>query len=385
MDFRLSDDQLQLQELVRNVVRKDLATVAATLEDQGEPLSIEHRRRLGELGLLGLSLPTAYGGLGLGYLEVVLVIEELSKVSQDLAFPVVESIASVKVIERYGSERLKQMVIPAVCSGDIIVAISMSEPDAGSALTDLKTRGVIDGAEVVLNGQKRWCTGGGHAEGYLVYCRLSDEPGAKGIGAVYVERERPGLSFGARERFMGWRGNYTADIFFDDVRVPVDQIVVPAGGFRQLMEVFDLERCGNAATCLGIAAGALEDALAYVQQRRAFGKNLIEFQAVQIRLAEIMMQVEASRLLLYRAVSVPTSTYPSIMDSSLAKCFANEMVREVCGKALQVMGAYGYSKQYPMEKRLRDGWGWGIAGGAIDIQKTNIAGAAVGRRFDQRR
>ena len=150
------------------------------------------------------------------------------------------------------------------------------------------------------------------------------------------------------------------------------------------MEAFDLERCGNATMCLGIASAAFETALAYTQERKAFGKELVEFQAVQRKLAEMAMRVEASRLLIYRAAKNAEDGLPSVLDSSLAKCFANEIVREVAGSALQVMGAYGYSKSYGMEQRLRDGWGWGIAGGAIDIQKVNIAAALVGRRFNQR-
>lgn len=384
MDFNLNEDQQRIRDLARDCARGEFRELARRLEDEGEPMSVQARQRLGELGFLGIHLPTQFGGLGLGALEAIVAIEEFSKVSQDIAFPLVEAIASVKVIERYGSERLKAAVIPQVCSGDMMVAISMSEPDAGSALTDLKTQARVEADCIVLNGQKRWCTGGGHSEGYLVYCRLSDDPGAKGIGAVFVERDRAGVSFGKRERFMGWRGNYTADIFFNDVRLPLDHLVVPAGGFAKLMEVFDLERCANAVSCLGIAAGALEDAVEYVQQRKAFGKDLVEFQAVQLRIAEMTMQVEAARLLIYRAVVNAASGYPSVLDSSVAKCFANEMVREVCAKAMQVMGAYGYSREFPMEKRLRDCWGWGIAGGAIDIQKTNITASLVGRRFNQR-
>ena len=385
MNFKLSEEQQKIKDLARQVARNEFAEVAQTMETDGEPMPVEYRKKLGELGFLGINFDPKYGGLGLGHLEVILAIEEFAKVSQDVAFPIVESIGAVKVIERYGSDRLKNEVIPKVVAGEIMIGISMSEPDAGSALTDLRTRAEVQGDEVVLNGVKRWCTGGGHSEGYLVYSRLSDAPGAKGIGAVYVERDRPGVSFGPRERFMGWRGNYTADIYFDDVRLPLDQVVLPAGGFSKLMQVFDLERCANAVSCLGLAAGALEDVLEYIQQRKAFGKQLVEFQAVQIRLAEMIMQVEASRLLIYRAVVEAAAGFPSVLDSSTAKCFANEMVRDVCGKALQLMGAYGYSKQFPAEKRLRDAWGWGIAGGAIDIQKTNIAAAAIGRRFDQRR
>ena len=172
---------------------------------------------------------------------------------------------------------------------------------------------------------------------------------------------------------------------FEGVVVDPDDVVVEAGGFRKLMEAFDLERCGNATMSLAIAAAAFEDVLAYVQERKQFGKELVDFQAVQLRLAEMAMKVEASRLLLYRAVANAEAGLPSIKDSSIAKCFANEIVREVTGSALQLMGGYGYSKDYPMEQRMRDGWGWGIAGGAIDIQKVNITAALVGRRFDQRR
>jgi butyryl-CoA dehydrogenase len=165
----------------------------------------------------------------------------------------------------------------------------------------------------------------------------------------------------------------------------VENVVVPAGGFKQLMEAFDLERCGNATMALAQASGALEDVVAYVQGREQFGRPLIEFQAVQIKLAEMQMRVDGARLLIQRAACNAERGLPSIIESSMAKCFANEIAREVCGNAVQLMGAYGYSREYPMERRLRDAWGWGIAGGAVDIQKVNIASAMVGRRFDQRR
>jgi len=160
---------------------------------------------------------------------------------------------------------------------------------------------------------------------------------------------------------------------------------VPAGGFKQLMEAFDLERCGNATMSLGQASGALEDVSQYVLERKQFGKPIAEFQAVQIKLAEMHMKCEAARLLIWRAAVNAQDGLPSVLNSSTGKCFANTISREVTGEAMQLMGAYGYSKEFPMERRLRDSWGWGIAGGAIDIQKVNIAGAMLGRRFDQRR
>lgn len=267
----------------------------------------------------------------------------------------------------------------------MVVAISMSEAEAGTALTDLKTRARIDQDRVVLNGAKRWCSGGGHAEGYLIYCRFDDVPGASGIGAVYVDRDTPGVTFGAQERLMGFRGVPSCDIYLDDASVPLQQLVVPAGGFPKLMAAFDLERCGNATMSLAQAAAALEEVTLYVQNRRQFSRPLVEFQAVQLRLAEMKMKVEAARLLIHRAACNAGNGHPSILDSSLAKCFANEIAREVAGSAMQLLGGYGYSKEYAMERRFRDSWGWGIAGGSIDIQKVNIASAMIGRRFDQRR
>jgi butyryl-CoA dehydrogenase len=337
-------------------------------------------------GFLGINVPQSLGGLGLGNLEALLVLEEFAKISSAVAFPVFEScVGPVRAVERFGSEALKRRVVPAVCRGDLVVAVSMSEPQAGSALTDLTTRAEARGSTVVLNGTKRWCSGGGHAGGYVVYCRMSDDPGAKGIGAVYVDAGARGLTFGRPEHLMGFRGVPASDLYFDQVEVPAENVIVPAGGFRKLMEAFDLERCGNATMGLAQASGALEDTIRYVQEREQFGKPLVEFQAVQLRLAEMQMRVDAARLLIHRAASNAQDGSPSMLESSVAKCFANEIAREVCGHAVQLLGGYGYSKEYPMERRLRDSWGWGIAGGAIDIQKINIASALVGRRFDQRR
>ncbi len=386
MDFSLTDEQRALQETARKYARERLPAFAKRCEESDEAPPIELVREFAEMGFLGINVAEKYGGLGLGNIDALIVIEELAKVSGSVAFPVFEScVGPVRAIERLAGESLRQRVIPAVCRGEKVVAVSMSEPNAGSALTDLTTRGRYEGGAVVLNGAKRWCSGAGHADGYVVYCRLSDEPGPKGIGAVFVEKGTPGISFGEREQLMGFRGVPCCDIYFDSCVVPAENIVVPAGGFKKLMENFDLERCGNATMALAQAAGALEDVLAYVQERHQFGKPIIEFQAVQLKLADMRMRVDAARLLIWRAAANADMGLPSILDSSLAKCYANEMAREVCGHAVQLMGAYGYSRAYPMERRLRDAWGWSIAGGVIDIQKINIAASMAGRRFDQRR
>jgi acyl-CoA dehydrogenase len=386
MNFSLTEDQQALQETARKYARERLPAYATECEVKDEAPPAELVREFAEMGFLGINVSAEYGGLGLGNLEALIVIEELAKISGAVAFPVFEScVGPVRAIEHFASESLRKKVIPAVCRGEKMVAVSMSEPNAGSALTDLTTRGVQQADRIVLNGTKRWCSGGGHADGYVVYCRLSDDPGPKGIGAVYVEKDTPGLSFGAREHLMGFRGVPSSDLIFEECAIPLDHVVVPAGGFKKLMEAFDLERCGNATMALAQAAGALEDVLEYVKERKQFGKPIVEFQAVQLRLAEMAMRVEAARLLIWRAAANAEKGLPSILESSMAKCFANEIAREVCGHAVQLMGGYGYSREYPMERRLRDAWGWGIAGGAVDIQKVNITAAMVGRRFDQRR
>ena len=387
MDFRLSTEQVQLRDAARKFAQAELPALARELEEKHEPVPRAMMQRYADLGYLGINLPAELGGHGMSHLDAVIVLEELAKVSPAVAFPIFEScFGPILAIAHFAPDALRKRLVPAVVAGTKIVAVSMSEPDAGSALTDLRTRATLEAGEVVVSGQKRWCSGAGHADGYLVYCRMSDAPGAKGIGAVYVEKGAPGFTFGRTEQLMGFRGVPSADMFFDQVRVPAENVVVSAGGgFQKLMEAFDLERCGNATMSLAIAQGAFDYVLGYVGERRQFGKPLLEFQAVQLRIAEMAMKLEAARLLICQAVTNASAGLPSVKESSIAKCYANEMVREVAGSALQLMGAYGYSKEFPMEQRLRDAWGWGIAGGAIDIQKTNIAAALAGRRFDQRR
>ncbi|MBT3306286.1 MAG: acyl-CoA dehydrogenase, partial [Alphaproteobacteria bacterium] len=241
MDFQLNDDQLTLRQAARDFAQTEMTAIARELEEANEPLGRDHLKRYAEMGFLGINVAEDLGGLGLGNLEALLVLEEFAKVSPAVAFPIFESsVGPVRAIEHFAEAALAWRVVPKVCTGEMIVAVAMSEPDAGSALTDLKTKAEISGDVITLNGQKRWCSGGGHADGYVVYVRLSDDPGAKGIGAVFIEADSGGLSFGAPEQLMGFRGIPSADIFFDNVEVPVENLIVPAGGFKKLMEAFDL-------------------------------------------------------------------------------------------------------------------------------------------------
>ena len=386
MDFKLTSEQLELQKVARDFAQKELTALADEMEESANPVPKEILKKIGELGFLGINTPTEYGGLGLSNLDAIIVLEEFGKISSAVGWPVFEANAGpVKVIEHFGSDALKKRVIPKVCKGEMVVAVSMSEPNAGTGLTDLKTKSEIKGDKIVINGTKRWCSGAGHSDGYVVYARMSDAPAAKGIGAVFVDIDNPGLTFGNSESLMGWRGIPSADIYFDNVEVPIENLLVePEDGFKKLMETFDLERCGNATMALSQAAAALDYVKEYVQEREQFGKQLVDFQAVQIKLADMLIRVEASRLLIHRAVFNAANGLPDILESSTAKCFANEIAREVTTNAMQLMGGYGFNKEYKMERRVRDSFGWGIAGGTIDVQKVNIASAMIGRRFNQR-
>lgn len=388
MNFTLTEEQRELQETARKFARAELPALARDMEKNDYPVPPEMLRTYGEMGFLGVNLPEQYGGLGMGHVEALLVLEEFAQISNAVAFPVFEALVGpVRTIERFGSDGMKARVLPEVIKGEKVVAVSMSEPDAGTALTDLKTTAKPSGDGYIVNGYKRWTSGGGHSDYYVTYCRFSDEPGARGIGAILLEKDMQGMSFGKREELMGFRGIPTADISIEDVEVPAGNVIIGAGGFGKLMSAFGLERCGNATQALGLAAAALEQALEYTQERKAFGKPIVDFQAVQLKLAEMAMKVDAARLLIHRAAANAARQpdgLPTVYESSLAKCYANEIVREVTAMGMQVMGGYGYHKDYGMEQRLRDAYAWGIAGGAIDVQKTNIAAAMIGRRFNQR-
>jgi len=385
VDFQLSEEQRMLKQSVHDFADERLAPLIQGWEERGEFLDHTIMSQYVDMGLLGITLPEQYGGAGLTAFDAVLAMEELARVSPIAAMPVFEtSVGPIRVVELFGTEKQKERFIPPACTGEKLMAVAMTEPEAGSALTDLTTRAVLDGDHYVINGQKRFITGGGHSDSYMVYTRMSDVKGAKGIGGIIVEKGSPGFTFGKQETFMGLRGTPSCDLIFEDCIVPKENLIVPEGGFAFLMQAFDVERCGNATMSLGIAWGALEAAKQYAQERKAFGKPICEFQGVQFLLADMAMKVEAARLLIYRAAVNAGLGIPSIYDSSVAKCFANEIGKEVTDMALQVFGGYGYSTEYPVERMLRDSRGWPVAGGTVQMQRVNIAGAMLGRRFSQR-
>jgi len=385
MDFQLTEEQKMLKEMVHNFVLREIAPKVCEWDEKEEFVTDEILKKYVQLGLIGLSLPEEYGGQGQTVFDVILVIEEIARVSPIAAMPIFESgVGPVMVISLFGTEEQKQEYIPPVCNGDLMISVAMTEPDSGSALTDLKTTAALDGDFYLVNGQKRFITGGGYSGAYMVYVRLSGDRGAKGIGGIIIEKGTPGFTFGKPERFMGLCGLPSSDLIFENCRVPKKNLVVKQGNFKNLMQAFDIERLGNAAMSLGIAEGALLASIRYSKERKQFGKEICEFQAIQLMLADMAMKVEAAKLLIYQAATEASQGVPSVLHSSLAKCFANEIAKEVTDLALQIHGGYGYSKEYPIERMLRDSRGWPIAGGTVQVQRVNIAAELVGRRFNQR-
>jgi len=385
MDFQLSEEQKMFKQSVHDFADQRLAPLVQDWDEKDEAMDRNILSQYLDMGLLGITLPEKYGGAGLTTFDAILAIEELARVSPIAALPVFEtSVGPIRVIDLFGTEEQKKLFIPPACTGEKLMSVAMTEPEAGSALTDLTTRAVLKGDHYVVNGQKRFISGGGHSDSYMVYVRLSEQKGAKGIGGIVIEKDSPGFTFGKQEVFMGLHGMPSCDLIFEDCIVPKENLIIPEGGFIFLMQAFDVERCGNATMSLGIAWGALEAAKKYAQERKAFGKPICEFQGVQFLLADMAMKVEAARLLIYRAAVNAGSGHPSVFESSVAKCFANEIGKEVTDMAIQVFGGYGYSKEYPIERMLRYSRGWPVAGGTVQIQRINIAGAMLGRRFSQR-
>ena len=385
MNFELTEEQRMLIESLSSTAKREDFKKLAVEIDRGREFPRELIKKYAELGVLGMTLSPDHGGSGRPGIDAILCVEELAKFSPVLAMPVFESnIGPVRVIDTFGTEEQKRAIIPGVCRGELSVSVSMTEPEAGSDLTSLRTTVVEDGDGYLLNGRKIFISGGGEATHYLVYCRFGNIPGPKGIGAVIAEKGMPGFTFGKQEEFMGLRGMPSCDLVFEDVRIPMRSVVLQAGEFRKLMTTFDIERCGNAAMCLGIAGGAVEEARAYATERKAFGRPICEFQDVQFTIVNMAMRLDAARMLVYRAATGAGQGFPSIYQSAMAKCYANEMAADVTSAAMQVFGGYGYSKEFPVERMHRDALAWRVAGGTVQMLRITMASMLFGRRFDQR-
>jgi alkylation response protein AidB-like acyl-CoA dehydrogenase len=386
MALDTDDAHREIRQLARQVARERYAPRAEEWDVGRVRFPRDERRYLGSLGFLGIALPEEFGGSGSPLLEALVVVEELAKECRPAAFQVFEAnTGPAQVVNLLGSDDQRARFLPQIVSGDATMAVAISEPEAGSAATDMTTRAKYALGTYTVNGSKRWISNSSEADYYLVYARLTDEPGAKGLGAIIVEKDRAGVTFGAQERLMGFRGIPSADIYFDDVEVPEENLLIGAGGFRKLFTGFSIERMGNATMSLGIAQAALDRTIDYVQTRQQFGKPLIEFQGIQLTLADMVLQVEQARQLVYRAALNAGRGLPDPLEVSLAKCTSNEMAKRVTDLAMQLHGGNGYTEEYGLERLHRDAHGWALAGGTPTMQRIRIVSELLGRKFDQRR
>jgi len=385
MDFKLTEEQKMIVSTARQMA-DDFEEEEKRLEEERVELAAPLRKKLGELNFTGMTLPRKYGGQEMGNLEAVLVLEQLARKCPTLAGIFHETnFGPIRQVEFFGSDYLKGKYIPPTCSGDKLLSMGMTEPEAGSALTDLKAKARLKGDYYILNGQKRFISGAGVSESYLVFVRLTEERGARGIGTIIVDKDNKGLKFGKRERTMGHNTFPQRDLIFEDTPVPKENLVLKAGKFAEAMLCFDIERVGNGTNSLGIAQGALEHSIEYSQHRCQFGKPICEFQAIQLMLADMVIMVESARGLIYKAASNSGRGFPNRLGSSIAKCYSNEIAKKVTDLALEIFGGYGYSMDYPIERLLRDSRGWAIAAGTPQMQKIGIVSALLGRHFDQRK
>jgi alkylation response protein AidB-like acyl-CoA dehydrogenase len=394
MVFKLTSDQVRLQGLAREVAETFVRGRAAET-DRTEAYPWDNVRELTKAGLIGYTIPKAYGGAGGSFFDAVLIIEEMARVCGVTGRIAVEAnMGAISAVMRYGTEAQKKLAAEIVLAGDK-PAICITEPDAGSAATEMTTSAVKRGDAYVLNGKKHWITGAGVSKLHLVFARVFDEAGQEqGIGGFMIVRDDPkaaeakGFRIGTREPTMGLRGIPECEVIMENAEVPAAMALQPPGGWRrgfaELMNAYNSQRVGAGTVALGIAQGAFDEALAYAKSREQFGRPIAEFQGLQWMLADMSIQLSAARLALYAAAS-SADPFPDPMLAAQAKVLASEMAIKVTTDALQVFGARGYSRNFPLERMARDARMFTIGGGTAQVLRTQIAGRLLGWKLPQTR
>jgi len=387
--FDLSKDQLASRQQAREIAQTSIAPGAAEV-DRSEQYPWDNVRLLTEAGLMGMTVPEAYGGRGLSYMDTVLVIEEMAKVCGVTGRIVVEgNMGAIGAIMHYGNETQKKLAADLVLAGDK-PAICITEPGAGSAASEMTTRADKVGDRYVLNGKKHWITGGGVSRLHLIFARVFEDGEEQGIGGfIAVRDEDEGLVVGQREPAMGLRGIPETEILFQDLALPADRAVIPPEGIRRgfagLMNAYNSQRVGAGTVALGIAQGAYELALNYAQTREQFGRPIGEFQGLQWMLADMSIQLEAARLLIWKAAGSGGDGFPDKLAAAQSKVMAADTAIKVTNDALQIFGAAGYSRNRPMERMARDARMFTIGGGTAQILRTQVAGSILGQKTPQTR
>ena len=357
LDYGLSEDQLMIRDLARKVAEERIAPLAAEA-DEKEELPPEAVKAIAEADLAGVYIPEEYGGLGGGSstLNMCLVTEEISKACGGIALVFAASALGALPVILAGSEELKKKYLPGIASGERLAAFAITEPDAGSNVAAIRTRAEKDGDDYVLNGVKHFISNGGAAEVYSVFAVTDPKKGARGVSVFVVEKGTDGFTFGKKEHKMGIRANPTCELVFQDCRVPKENLIGKEGrGFMVAMSTFDASRPGVGSQAVGIAAGALSYAAKYARERVMFDRKIWEFQGVGFKLANMATKIEAARALVYAVARAVDSGFKRPTKySAMAKCFASDVAMEVTTEAVQVLGGYGYMREYPVEKMMRD-------------------------------
>jgi butyryl-CoA dehydrogenase len=381
LDYLLTEEQQAIQELARTIADEQLRPVAAEYDVNGDfPWPVV--KKMAEVDLFGILIPEEYGGFGgTMTMNMVLVTEELSKACGGIALAFAGTALGVLPILITGNDEQKQRFLPGVASGERLCAFAITEPMAGSDAGGIRTTALKDGDHYVLNGTKQWITNGGEAEIYTVVALTNPEKGPRGASVLVVEKDTPGFSFGKKEDKMGIRASATRELIFEDCRVPVENLLGREGtGFITAMKTFDASRPGVGAQGLGIAQGALDLAVDYAIGRRQFGHPVSSFQGLRFMMADMAMKVEAARALIYsvaRHIDSGSKLRPT-MYSAMAKCFAGDIAMEVTTDAVQIFGGYGYMRDYPIEKYMRDAKITQIYEGTNQIQRDEIGKILIG-------
>ena len=374
MNYFLTDDQKMIKDLAAQIAREKIAPIAAELDESGEfPWDVV--KTLAQSDLFRVFIPTAYDGLGGGMFEMCLVVEELSRACSGIALAYAASGLGTIPIILFGNEEQKKKYLPRLAAGEILAAFALTEPGAGSDAAGIKTTAKPDGDSFVINGTKQWITNGGEASIYTVIGLTDPERGVRGSSAILVDKDHPGFTFGKKENKMGIRASATRELVFQDCRVPRTSLLAKEGmGFLVAMKTLDQSRPGVASQALGIAQGAMDKAVEYSRERHQFGKPISAFQGIQFMLADMATQVEAARALTYAAArSIDAGEKDVSRLSAMAKVFASDTAMKVTTDAVQVLGGYGYMKEYPVEKMMRDAKITQIYEGTNQIQREVIA------------
>ena len=374
MDFRIGTEQREMVAAVRDLAQNEFKPNAGRYMDGTFPW--DNMRKLAALGVLGMTVPEEYGGLGLPVFDTALILEEIAKVCYPTAMAVLgEAGVQTRVIARYAPDSIKERILPRVVSGDCILAICMTEPHAGTDVANFRTNARIVGDRVILKGTKTLISRAPEAGMFVVFTRIDGRPGREGIGCVLLEAGTPGFAVTGTYHTMG--GENLHEIQFDDCELPIENLVLREDGFRKLLSAFNTQRCLNPSISLGLAEGAFDEAVNYVRDRTVFGSPISDKQGVRWKLADMFKDIEAGRGLLYRAC-MTANPFPDPFLSATAKVFNNEMALRVTSEAVQLHGGYGFTDEYAVSRLYRGARYGSLGGGATETLRDLIGKKIVG-------